>query len=505
MRRARIQTEILLSLGLVMVLATLVVAGVHAVHHELALRRLLGRALLGETRHAGIPAAGIVPHTQWWELGPRSEVAERLRARGSLDPEGLALALEARRRGKALLHPGAVWEAVRFAAPTPGGGVRVARIPEGISRRMRMAPLVVLAGVLVVDVLIFTALGAALLRRRVVQPLRELVTAAGEVAAGATGTRVAERGARETAELARSFNTMNESLERRTEALRKAVVELRASNSELRRTRAGLDRAEQLAAVGRLAAGVAHEVGNPMGAMLAFLDLVGRDPQLQAGTRDHLAKAVREGERVRGILRQLLDFARPQRGERVELDLVRAAEETLGLVCAQRRYATVRFDLTVEGTPPLVRADPGAITQILLNLLLNAADAVVQAGGGRVRICVRPAHPVALRRDDPEGETPTGRMPEASECVIADQGAGIPREDRERIFLPFVTSKPPGDGTGLGLPNALRLAEEQGGALDLEPAPQGFATAFVLRLPAAGEKGGGVRGDGRGGAAACGV
>ncbi|MDX1650732.1 MAG: histidine kinase dimerization/phospho-acceptor domain-containing protein, partial [Myxococcota bacterium] len=333
--RPGIQTEILVSLGLVMLLATLVLAAVLAAQHEAQLRRVLGRALVAEALGGRPLGGGVVPGTEWWVRDRSGGVRPRGPVREALDREVEALAREVARRGAPLLRPGAPWERVRFAAPLPGGGVAVARLPQEASWRMRMAPLLVLGLVLLVEALVVTALGGALLGRRVVQPLRRVAAAARAVAEGAEGTRVGEEGARETADLARSFNEMNEALEARREALRKAVVELRDANAELRTARAGLDRAERLAAVGQLAAGVAHEVGNPIGAMLAFLDLASRDPGAGEATRAHLARAAREGERVRRILRQLLDFSRPPRGEPTRLDLAAVAEEARGLVAAQ--------------------------------------------------------------------------------------------------------------------------------------------------------------------------
>jgi signal transduction histidine kinase len=277
---------------------------------------------------------------------------------------------------------------------------------------------------------------------------------------------------------------MSEALAQRNGALVEAVADLRGANADLRRARAGLERAERLAAVGRLAAGVSHEVGNPMAALLAFLDLVGRDTALCAASREHLARAVQQGERVRRILRQLLDFSRPARGVPARLDLAEAARETLDLVRAQRRYAVVGFAVTAQPGLPPAWADPGAVGQILLNLVLNAADAALEAGEPRVELRVRAAALVP-RAGEPVGAASGRRGPDAVECAVCDAGPGIPEEDRERIFDPFFTTKPPGQGTGLGLANSLRLAEEQGGSLELAGAPEGFRTAFVLRLPCA--------------------
>jgi signal transduction histidine kinase len=488
-RRAGVQTEVLLGLALVMGLATLVLTAVFVAHQEAGLRAILGRSLLAEARSPRTLTDSLFPGTDWWTVAGDGRVEPRGPGGGVIDHETRELAARALARAEPLLMPGSVWDSIRFAAPLDGSGAVVAgRLPRRASVRLRAVPLAVVAAMVVADVLVFTAFGAYLLRRRIVLPLQRLSAAAQGVAGGALATRVPVAGAREAAEVGRSFNEMTDALEGRTGALEKAVVELRAANRDLRRARAGLDRAERLAAVGRLAAGVAHEVGNPIGAILAFLDLASRDSGISDATRAHLERAGREGERVRTILRQILDFSRPPRPTPTSVDLATLAEETIGLVSAQRRYQGICFDVHREGAQPPVRADAGAVMQILLNLVVNAADAVAGAPEPRVMLRVRPAALQVRAGDVAEGATER-RAPDAVECVVADNGCGIPEADRERVFDPFFTSKPPGEGTGLGLSNAVRLAEELDGGLELVAPPEGARTAFALRLPTAAGRG----------------
>jgi len=488
-RRAGVQTEVLLGLAMVMGLATLVLTAVFAAHQEAGLRAILGRSLLAEARSPRILTDSLYPGTEWWTVTGDGRVKPRGLGAGVIDAETRELADRVRERGEPLLLPGSIWDEIRFAAPLDETGTVVTgRLPRHVSYRLRAVPLAVVAAMVVADVLVFTAFGALLLRRRIVVPLQRLSGAAREVAGGELATRVPVAGAREAAELGRSFNEMTDSLEVRTGALEKAVVELRAANRDLRRARAGLDRAERLAAVGRLAARVAHEVGNPIGSILAFLDLASRDPGISDATRDHLQRAGREGQRVRAILRQILDFSRPPRSTPTRLDLASLAEETVALVSAQRRYDGICFKVRPEGPKPPVLADSSAVMQILLNLVLNAADAVAEAPEPRVTLWVR-ATVLQIRAGDVDGSALHRRTPDAVECVVADNGCGIPEADRERVFDPFFTSKPPGEGTGLGLANAVRLAEELDGQLELVAPPEGARTAFALRLRVAVESG----------------
>jgi len=476
-RRRGLEAEILVSLAVVMVTATAVLGGLLVETHEANVRqlqRLAARSLLEEAR-SELPA--VAPELRrWWLVDAEGRARPRGGHAEPIDAGSRALAIEARRRGAPLLRAGRPWEPVRFAAPEQRR-VFVTRLAPAASGW-------VLVAVLLADVGVFTAFGLYLLRARLVLPLRRLAGAARAIADGNWAARVPAEGPQETWALANAFNEMTEALEARSGALEKAVADLRESNRSLREARAGLDRAERLAAVGCLAAGVAHEVGNPLGAMLAFLDLARRDAGISEEARSHLERAGREGQKVRGILRQLLEFSQPPRIERAAVDLAALCRETSELVSAQRRYADVSIEVLTEGDPPTALADRNTVAQIVLNLLLNAGDAL-RAGTPepRVRITVRPAA-VATRRGDAAGAERGRRSFEAVECVVADNGPGIPAHERERVFDPFFTTKPPGEGTGLGLSNALRFAEELDGTLILDTDAPGPGAVFVLRLPA---------------------
>jgi len=482
-RRTGLQTEVLVSLALVMLGATGIVATVIVSYDEARLRLALGRALQAEARAPGPPSRSLFPGTHWWRIGAEGARPWGL-LRGELDPVSREVAREAEAHDATVLRPGQAGEPIRFATVLEDGAVAVARLPAEGSERLRAVPARLLLGLLLLDAAVFTAFGVFLLRRRVLLPLQRLGEAARTLAAGDLRSRVPEEGVRETAELSGVFNDMGDALEARTQALEKAVADLRGANRELQETREGLHRAERLASVGTLAAGVAHEVGNPIGAILAFLELARRDPSLSETSREHLARAAEQGTRVRTILRQLLDFSRPSAARPRPLDLGAAAEEAAGLVRAQRRYGRVEIRVERRGPAPTVLADPGVVAQVLLNLLLNAGDAVCQRHDPRIQVTLQGTS-LHRRAGDPPSVEPVRSQPDAVECMVADNGPGIAESDRERIFDLFFTTKPPGEGTGLGLANAQRLVESLGGRLSLEsPGPLGGA-AFRIVLPAA--------------------
>ena len=475
-----VQGEILLSLALVMVTGTALVAAIFLEVNRARIdqiHELLGRGFASETRSPGFvfdPWEGA----SWWRIGVDGRVSGLNRSAAALDPATRSLGETAGSRMRTQVETGAPWSPIRFATPDPGrGGVIVARLDAPLSGG-------VLTALIVVHVLAFVGFGVSILRSRVVGPVKRLAAAVQDLGSGAASTNLPAEGAEEIARLGTAFNEMQRALVRRTNALERAVSELRTTNANLVQAREGLDRAERLALVGSLAAGVAHEVGNPMGALLAFLDLASRDPGLGEEGRRSLARASEQGERIRVILRQLLDFSRSPRVERVPISIVDVAEQVVQLVRAQKDHADIDFEIRCEKESILARGDASLASQILLNLVLNAAAAVGDEGRKRIRLEVAPH--IRRRRDGEEGEGLNGRRSwDAVACLVDDSGPGVALENRERIFDPFFTTRAPGEGTGLGLANARRLAQEMGGGLELDPHPSELGGArFRFILPA---------------------
>ncbi|MCB9550879.1 MAG: hypothetical protein H6705_03145 [Myxococcales bacterium] len=231
----------------------------------------------------------------------------------------------------------------------------------------------------------------------------------------------------------------------------------------VRAAQAELVRHEKLATVGRLAAGVAHEVGNPLASVMGYVEFL-RDPR---GCPDELRAELlgrMDGElgRMRDTLRRLLDFSRPTPPEPVVMRLDDAVRAAVELVRFQRSMAGV--EVTVSGEAPAVVADPGRMRQVFVNLLLNAGEAM--GGAGRVWVELSAAG----------GE---------ARVVVRDAGPGVDVAVASRIFDPFVTARRSGEGTGLGLAIALRLVEEAGGRLWLASAPGEAGAVFEVALPAA--------------------
>jgi PAS domain S-box-containing protein len=225
-------------------------------------------------------------------------------------------------------------------------------------------------------------------------------------------------------------------------------------------------RSERLAAVGSLAAGLAHELNNPIGIISSRIELMLLDDDdaraLPPGVRDDLEVLHRQAERVTRITRGLLSFARQSPAERSPVDLNRVIEEVLLLTRPQIAKTGVRIETLLEPGLPAISGDGAMLQQVMLNLITNAWQA--HDGAGEIRIVTR------ARRE----------APPAVEVAVEDTGRGIHAADLERIFDPFFTTK--STGTGLGLSITHSIVHEHGGTIDVDSTP-GQGTRFVLTFP----------------------
>jgi signal transduction histidine kinase len=238
---------------------------------------------------------------------------------------------------------------------------------------------------------------------------------------------------------------------------------LRRQRREQERLREGLRRSEHLAALGKLLAGVAHEVRNPLAGIRSTVQLWQRLPDT-ARSPESLAAVVHAVDRLNDIVTRLLYFARADRAERQPVDVNQVLVETLKLLEAQAAAQGVSLEPDLAPDLPPVSGSPAALQQVFLNLATNGLQAMPQ--GGRLRCVTRP--------------DPRNRLVEVR---VADTGKGVSAEDRKHLFEPFYTTRP--DGTGLGLALCREIVLSHGGRLELEPADAPGATFRVL-LPADG-------------------
>ncbi|MFZ1058600.1 MAG: ATP-binding protein [Candidatus Rokuibacteriota bacterium] len=252
--------------------------------------------------------------------------------------------------------------------------------------------------------------------------------------------------------------------------------ELHRSYQELKRSQALLLRQEKLASLGRLAAGLAHELNNPLNTIAGFVEAL----QRRSHAETHLAskefedfprflKMIQgEVDRAAAIVRRLLDFARQREPSFALVDLGRLISESVSFVERQAALANKRIIVEPFPSPVQLKADAQMLQQLLLNLLTNALDAI--EGAGEVQIA---ANTVAIRRGQQQ----------FLQISVADNGCGIPQENLSKVFDPFFTTKEVGKGTGLGLPICQSIVEQHGGTIEIKSEGIGKGTTVTVKLP----------------------
>jgi len=246
-------------------------------------------------------------------------------------------------------------------------------------------------------------------------------------------------------------------------AEREEAAERAKAYRELKALQARLIQSEKMSSLGRMAASVAHEINNPLGAIVVYSHLLLETTSEDFPGRRNLEKIVREAMRCRDIVRGLLDFTRPGPGARLAADLNDIVHAALDLLRGQAPFRDIEVALDLSPTPLEVTCDASQVQQAFTNLLVNAAEAI----SGRGTISIRSWLDAARQ---------------AAAVSFTDTGCGIPPENLERIFEPFFTTKQGGHGTGLGLAIVYGIIDRHGGTLKVDSRP-GEGTTFTVWLP----------------------
>jgi two-component system, NtrC family, sensor kinase len=322
-------------------------------------------------------------------------------------------------------------------------------------------------GVTVVGLIIVLAL-TYLITRTMIHPLEEMVAATKRIAAGDLDHEVTVRSHDEVGHLAVSFNTMVASVRtmRREQQEWAASLErkVRERSEELVAVQASMAQSEKLASIGRLAAGVAHEINNPLSGVLTLTMLQLEELDAQDPRRPDLETVVKQTLRCREIVRGLLDFSRQSEARPQSTSASAVIEATLALLERQSIFHNIVVNRSVDAELPPVLINSGQLQQVVMNIVLNAVDAM--EGSGELGVAAALA---------PDGGAVVIR--------ISDTGRGIPADVMPLIFEPFFTTKKVGEGTGLGLAIVHGIVTNAGGQVQAASSPAG--TTFTLELPVA--------------------
>lgn len=329
---------------------------------------------------------------------------------------------------------------------------------------------------IIVNTIILTLIGLYTLSRITIRPLKRLVTRAEEYSEDGGMFFLAEKGENEFAKLSKSLNRLLKRISMDRDKLQRTVMSLEKANYELTEAQKDIIKAEKLASVGRLSSGIAHEIGNPIGIIMGYLDLLKHDDITREERNEFLERAGNEVEKINGIIRQLLSYARPSEEGLKKVSVHDIIKEIAAVVKVQPLMSEVHLKLRLSARKDGVYANADQLRQVFLNLIINAADAIHALDNERKGEVIISSEII--------------RPPEAGfiqkksmlKITYTDNGIGIPEENLTNIFDPFYTTKEPGKGTGLGLSVSFMIIEGINGKIEAT-SREGRGTTISIYLP----------------------
>jgi len=294
-----------------------------------------------------------------------------------------------------------------------------------------------------------------LLTNVVLKPITQIINMSRKVIGGDLSARVGIHPAGEMGDLCAAIDQMAHAVEEREQQLKIA-------------TSRQIGQSAKLASIGRLAAGIAHEINNPLTGVLTFAHLLKQKPSMDEQSKEDIDVIVRETTRVREIVQGLLNFARESPPQKQQLDINEVLDQTMALVGSQKEFHKISVKEELASNLPYISGDRNQLQQVFLNLSLNACEAMEKGGTLSITTALKDENVVISLRDT---------------------GCGIKKEHMERIFDPFFTTKPVGRGTGLGLSVSYGIVEQHGGSIEVD-SEEGKGSTFTIILPIEGPESG---------------
>ena len=355
------------------------------------------------------------------------------------------------------------------------GGSSVALSLTGVYEVLKRTQYVLLIYILV-NTVVFTFIGFYRMTRISVRPLQRLVKRAEEYQDDNEIFFLSESEDNEFNKLSKALNRMLGHISEDKEKLQTAVASLEKANIDLKQAQKDIIRAEKLASVGRLSAGIAHEIGNPIGIIKGYLELLKGNDISNNDREEFLQRTEAELKRIDTIIRQLLDFSRPSSEDVKTVSVHAIIEDTIGASRFHPLMSDIDLDLRLFAENDGVIADSNQLRQVFLNLIINAADAILSSKHlSKGRISITSDVQKNIREDSTEGMN-------VLRIDYIDNGIGIPKTDLGNIFDPFFTTKAYGKGTGLGLSVCFMIVEGMGGKIEAS-SQEGQGTKITVYLP----------------------
>ncbi len=383
------------------------------------------------------------------------------------------------------------------------GAVSIVLPLKGIYRSLRQSQKMLFI-YLFINTAILTFIGIYRLSKVYFQPLTRLARRAEDYREDDEMLFSVRKEDNELHRLSGALNSMLRRISADKEKLRATVNSLEAANLKLKKAQKEIIRAEKLASVGRLSAGIAHEIGNPIGIVMGYLELLKQQDIPDAEKREYIHRTEEEIERINTIIRQLLEISRPSPAGLKVVSIHDLIGDVAQVLNVQPLMSNIELQCCLEAQDDKVLADANQLRQVFLNLIINAADAISSGGknvDGKLLIkSVLDGMPPENANECADGQKDADAIENPAhsrtrkhktqpqdrktylKIMFVDNGPGIPEENIGNIFDPFFTTKEPGKGTGLGLSVSYMIVEGFGGQMSVE-SKIGQGTTMTLQLP----------------------
>ena len=351
------------------------------------------------------------------------------------------------------------------------GAIGLIKSLDNVSASIRRAQKIFFA-YLLINVLIFTTIGFTRLIHLVIKPIERLSRLADSRTDLDDTPFLSSEGLGEFSQLSLSLNQLVSRIDGDKQELRRTVDSLKKANDELQKNRDEMVRAEKLASIGRLSAGLAHEIGNPLGIIQGYIDLLTEESLDSQDRKSFSKRATQELDRINALIRNLLDLSRSPVASSVKsIDIHTLLEDLVKTVRVRKTAFPIQYTTQFQAADSTVVIDSDGLRQVFLNCILNSIDAIEETDNnadGRIKL-----------------NTKNEVLENGENCIIIilqDNGAGIKAEHKDTIFDPFFTTKEVGKGTGLGLAVAHNLIKKSGGTICIT-SDTNQGTAIHITLP----------------------
>ena len=354
------------------------------------------------------------------------------------------------------------------------GGISIALPLDGVYETLRRSQKILFIYIFI-NTAILTFIGLYRLSKVYLEPMYRLVRRADEYREDEGMLFAVRIEDNELNHLSKALNRMLERISGDREKLRSMVISLEKANFDLKQAQQEIIRAEKLASVGRLSSGIAHEIGNPIGIIIGYLELLKQKDITDDEQAEYIIRTENEVNRINTIIRQLLDLSRPSEAGSNAVSVHEIINDISKVIKPQPMMANIKLELKLAAKKDTVFADPNQLRQVFLNLIINALDAI---SSGKKKLAGKLIIKSAIV---PGSDSDDDHMP-MLKLIYIDNGPGISDENLGNIFDPFYTTKEPGKGTGLGLSVSFMIIENFGGKIEAT-SKEGEGTTITVSLP----------------------